>query len=358
MKKIIKTVLMLLLAVVVVVVGYFAYVLVDYHREGSHDIEVQSYKTPTSIGAQVGHKYTIGSYNIGFGAYTDDYGFFMDGGTESRAVSEEKCIENLQNIAAVLHGLNSDFTFVQEVDTNSTRSYHIDQREYVKQGLENTYYTFALNYDSPYLFYPISKPIGKSVSGVMTFSSYNMSDASRVELPIETSLYKLLDLDRCYSKQYVKLENSTKKLVLMNFHLSAYTSDGTIANEQLQLVLNDMKAEYEAGNYVIAGGDFNKDILGDSSVYFGKSDIEYTWAQPVPMDMINAAGMHLEAPLDTAHPVPSCRNADGPYHPGQFVLTIDGFLTSPNITVHSSRVVDEGFRYSDHNPVTMSFTLN
>lgn len=70
------------------------------------------------------------------------------------------------------------------------------------------------------------------------------------------------------------------ELVLYNLHLSAYTSDGTIAMEQLKLLLDDMQREYAAGNWCVAGGDFNKDLLGDSAAYFGEADQEYTWAQP------------------------------------------------------------------------------
>ena len=67
--------------------------------------------------------------------------------------------------------------------------------------------------------------------------------------------------------------------------------------------------------------------------------------------------MSLIAPLDEGNPVPSCRNADGPYHQGQYVLTVDGFLVSDNVTVTDSGVVDLGFAYSDHNPVEMRFVL-
>ena len=64
-----------------------------------------------------------------------------------------------------------------------------------------------------------------------------------------------------------------------SLHLSAYTSDGKIADEQLELLLCDMQAEYEAGNYVIGGGDFNKDLLeGGSEAYFGVSTEDYTKA--------------------------------------------------------------------------------
>jgi endonuclease/exonuclease/phosphatase family metal-dependent hydrolase len=190
----------------------------------------------------------------------------------------------------------------------------------------------------------------------MVFSNYTIQEAKRYELPIETGLYKLLDLDRCYSKNKISVDGG-RELVLYNFHLSAYTSDGTIATEQLKILVNDMEIEYNKGNYIIAGGDFNKDLLIDSSVYFGKSDIEYTWAQPMDETLLNAKHITKVAPLDEANPVPSCRNADGPYHVGQYVLTIDGFLVTQNVEVMSSNVINTNFKYSDHNPVYMTFKL-
>ena len=146
--------------------------------------------------------------------------------------------------------------------------------------------------------------------------------------------------------------------MLYNVHLSAYTSDGTIAVEQLELLRADMQAEYEKGNWCIAGGDFNKDLLGQSEEIFGGSVEGYTWAQPLPEGIWDGTNLSLVAPLDETNPVPSCRNADAPYHEGQYVLTVDGFVVSDNVTVEQAVVEDTGFAWSDHNPVSMRFVLN
>ncbi len=352
LKITLKAICIFLCVVLVTVGGYLAYVFIDYHRIGDTDITVGG------TGADIVDKnsYTITSYNIGFGAYESDYGFFMDGGSESWAWSEERLDKNLKNIANFLNTQKSDFYFVQEVDIDSTRSYHFDERKYLKKALSKYSFTFAQNYDSPFLFYPFIKPHGASKSGIMTFSFANIEKGQRFELPIETGFTKFLDLDRCYSKSYVKL-NDGKYLVLYNFHLSAYTSDGKIANSQLEIILKDIDNEYKKGNYCVAGGDFNKDILGDSSKYFGKSDIEYTWAQPLPDGILDGHNVTLVAPIDEENPVPPCRNADSAYHKGQYVLTIDGFLVTSNIKVKSSEVIDTKFAYSDHNPVKMEFEL-
>ena len=108
---------------------------------------------------------------------------------------------------------------------------------------------------------------------------------------------KLVDLDRCYSVQ--RLSVGERELVLYNLHLSAYTSDGTIAEKQLKMLFADMLAEYEKGNYAIAGGDFNKDILGHSEETFGVSGPDYTWAQPIPPELV-PEGLSIVAPVDEA----------------------------------------------------------
>ena len=352
--RIVKIVRVILIALVVLFAGYFAYVFLAYHRIGNQTL------TPTTLDAPVlggPQSYTITSYNIGFGAYEPDYGFFMDGGDQSWAWTRERLDANMDKIASFLAKQKSDFTLVQEVDIDSTRTYHIDEREYLIAAMKDTASVFAQNFDSPFLAYPILQPHGIARSGLMTFSVAPITSAQRIELPIETGVMKLVDLDRCYTKSRIVVADGSGDLVLYNFHLLAYTSDGTIATEQLKLLLDDMEAEYKKGSYCVAGGDFNKDILGDSSAYFGKSDIEYSWAQPIPEGTFDGRSISLVAPLDEENPVPTCRNADGPYHEGQYVLTIDGFLVSKNITVESSAVIDTGFAYSDHNPVTMTFTL-
>ena len=116
-----------------------------------------------------------------------------------------------------------------------------------------------------------------------------------------------------------------------------------------------MKEEIDKGNYVIAGGDFNMDLLGDSGSIFGVSGADYSWAQPFPEDKI-PEGFSLVVPFDPEDPVPSCRNADSPWDPKtNFQITIDGFLISDNIEVESCEVTDLQFAYSDHEPVQLRF---
>ena len=357
MKKTLKIIGIVLMAVLVIAGGYVAYVFAAYHRiEDNQTLTVTSGRTQT---AQAGETYRIACWNIGFGAYEDDYSFFMDGGTESWAWSKERLQENLDEIGATLQSLKADILLLQEVDFDSTRTYHIDEAEFLRtyHGLDaESDSVFAVNYDSPFLFYPFVRPHGASRSGLLTVSSLTAESALRRSLPVETGFTKLLDLDRCYSVTRIPVDNG-KTLCLYDLHLSAYTSDGKIADEQLAMLLADMQQEYENGNYVVGGGDFNKDLLGNSGELFGVSTEGYTWAQPIKTELFAGKNLTLVAPLDENDPQPSCRNADAPYHEGQLLLTVDGFVVSDNVTVVESGVHAMDFACSDHQPVVMTFTL-
>ena len=355
MRKALKVLFILLLAVLVLAAAYVAYVFLAYHRiPDNQSLPVEGTAAET---LRPGERCRAVSYNIGFGAYEEDYSFFMDGGTESWAWSQERLRENLDEIAALLQAEDPDLLLLQEVDVDSTRSYHLDESAVLRGAFPDRACVFAQNYDSPFLLYPFTQPHGASRSGMLTFSRYPISSALRRSLPIEGGFRKFLDLDRCYSVCRLPVEGG-RELVLYTLHLSAYSADGSIATEQLKLLLADMRSEYEKGNYCVAGGDFNKDLLGDSGKWFGEADQEYSWAQPLPEGILDGSGISLAAPLDEDGPVPSCRNADAPYHEGQYVLTVDGFLVSGNVTVEEATVIDTGFAHSDHNPVALTFTLN
>ena len=56
------------------------------------------------------------------------------------------------------------------------------------------------------------------------------------------------------------------KLILINSHMSAYDKGGKMRVKQLKLLNSVMESEYKKGNYVIVGGDFNRNggNLGES----------------------------------------------------------------------------------------------
>ncbi len=360
MKKI-KLPLKILLGVVIlllaVIIGYVIYVFAAYYRvEDNQILPITAAGGAAQAEASAGELYRVASYNIGFGAYSNDYSFFMDGGRESRARSPEAVRENVAGAMETVKAIEPDVLFLQEVDVDGTRSYHINELDLINEALAGQFasWTFAQNYDSPYLFWPLLEPHGANRAGQATYSAFPIASALRRQLPIEDGFMKLVDCDRCYSVQRVPAGG--RELVLYNLHLSAYTSDGVIAEEQLAMLFADMLAEYNQGNYAIAGGDFNKDLLGNSSEVFGVSGPAYTWAQPIPASLV-PEGLSIIAPFDEEKPTASCRNADRPYGPDNYRVTVDGFVVSANVDVRKAQVWETGFRWSDHNPVYMDFIL-
>ena len=349
---------------ILALLAYIVYLYASYYRiEDNQELVVEAPVDDTTTGAAAvlatGTEYSAVTYNIGFGAYLPDYSFFMDGGKESRARSAEAVDENMRGEASLVKALSPDFALFQEVDIDGTRSWHVPEDAYLRDAMAGREFdeVYAQNYDSPYLFYPFLSPHGANKAGIITYSTLPISSAIRRSLPIEQGFMKLVDLDRCYSVSRIPMANG-KEFVLYNLHLSAYTSDGTIATEQLEMLCADMLAEYESGNYCVAGGDFNKDLLGNSAEIFGVAGGENdTWAQPIPEGTI-PAGLSLVAPFDPEHPVASCRTANEPYDvTTSFRVTVDGFLVSDNVEVLGADVVDADYRYSDHNPIYMDFIL-
>lgn len=340
---------------------YLAYVFLSYSRiEDNQKLTVNSPKHQLSDldsgQMAIDKTYTVGTYNVGFGAYLPDYSFFMDGGKYSRCYSGESGADAIKGAAGLSLKYEPDFMMFQEVDRDSTRSYHVNQENLITEIFNNYYETFAVNYDSAYLFYPFNEPIGASYSGIASYSKYKITDSIRRSLPISTGFSKFLDLDRCYAINRIKVENG-KELVLINVHLSAYGNSDEIREGQLKMLFGDMKREIEKGNYIICGGDFNHDLKADEK----DSENCESWAFPFPRSKMPSGVRFAMDELDkeTMEKMPeSNRNNDTEYIPGKtYVCTLDGFIISDNVELKGYQIVDTGYAYSDHQPVFMNFKL-
>lgn len=352
-----KIPLILIALVLIVAIIYVAYVFIAFDRIDDNT-EITPQGTARSASVKVGTEYTALTYNVGFGAYTPDFTFFMDGGKSAWAESKESVVSCIDGAADVIKEHHADFALIQEVDFNSTRSYHVDEREQLIEAFPEYSSTFAINYHSPFLFYPFTQPHGSSNSGLLTLSESTITSSLRRSLPISTGVKKVLDLDRAYSINRIPVENG-KELVILNLHTSAYGTDGDLQTQQMQMIFDDMKAEYDKGNYVIAGGDWNHDFTGDSKFQLNDATPEdldaLAWCAEFPADLIPAGFSRVTDYKSGLKP--STRNTDIPYSEDSFVVTLDGFIISDNIESTFVDVVDTGFEYSDHNPVEMKFKL-
>ncbi len=338
-----------------VIVGYVIYVYVSYDRiEDNQPLAIEGNAEHTEIRQNT--EYTAVSYNIGFGAYTPDFTFFMDGGTQSWAKSEESVISCIENDITLLQNQKADMIFLQEVDFVSTRSYYVNEVEKIRNSSDKISSSLAVNYHSAFLFYPLWQPHGSSNAGILTISNIQIMSGIRRSLPISEGFSKFIDLDRCYAVNRIAVEDG-KELILINVHLSAYGTDGNLQQQQIDKLFGDMRDEYNKGNYVICAGDFNHDFLGNSVEVFNKEVPEkYNWAKPFPDERIPEHFRKVDD-YPNAKTVPSCRNCDKPYDENCFTLTVDGFIVSDNVNITYANIIDNQFAYSDHNPVRIKFKV-
>lgn len=301
-----------------------------------------------------GDSLTVLTWNIGYGALGDNADFFLDGGKSVKTADEERTLTNMDGVISAVTDIAPDVAFFQEVDESSMRSNRVDEAALLAEAFPDAQNVFAYNFRSLFIPYPVP-PIGQVNGGILTTSDYEITDALRLQLPCPFSgIERVGNLKRCLLISRVPVEGTDRELVLVNLHLEAYDSgEGKVA--QTAMLRDVLQTEYEKGNYVIAGGDFNQIFSGvDSSAY---PVYEGKWQPGVIDEDDFAEGWQFEMD-ETA---PSCRSLDKPYAGAdkehfQYYI-IDGFLVSQNLTVDSLETVDLDFRNSDHNPVVMTVTL-
>lgn len=348
MKNILKVIGGIFLALVILLAAAVGYLTVrEYRPQAVKQIPVSDGSKQLEQGDTV----TVLTYNIGYGALSQEEDFFMDGGSKVRPDSKELVERNLEGITDIIREQQGDFLILQEVDRDSKRSYYIDQMDYLEKalGMEGM---FACNFRCDYVPYPIPT-IGKVESGLVTLTQYQVNQASRIALPESFSWpVKTCNLKRCMLETRIPIEGTDQELVLINFHLEAYDSgQGKIA--QSRMLAERLAEEYEKGNYVIAGGDFNQTFQGIDA--YPVWDTE-NWAPGT----IGTEDIPEHFSFVNSQEFPTCRLLDGPYS-GNYqesqVYVLDGFIISDNLTAEQVQVINTDFLYTDHQPVRMEVTL-
>lgn len=353
----------LLSLVVVTVGGYVAYLQIQYYRiEDSLALEISSPQTEV---LQLDTPYTAVTCNLGFGAYGPSYSFFMDTGTMEdgtptqgqygKAMNRESVVSNTTLALETLKQLDADFFLLQEVDQSAHRSFQVDQRAMVTEAFSDYSNTWAENFHSGYLAYPLHDPHGSVKAGLLTLSRYSVDQAVRRSYPVDESFFvKFTDLDRCFSVTRLPIEGTDRQLVLIHSHMSAYDSGG-IRTQQLELLCQVLEKEYEKGNYVVTGGDFNHALYGTEHAFPSQQQFP-GWV--MTLDDSDLPEHFSFVPAENGFEVPTCRGADIPYEKGvNYTTVVDGFLVSDNVTAETQNI-DADFAFSDHNPVLLTFTLD
>ena len=108
-KKIFKIIGIIAGVVVAVLIVYIIYLYASYHRiEDNLSLEVESH-AQADVHLTTEKEYSALTYNIGFGAYTPDFSFFMDGGRSSWAKSKDSVLETVQGAGELVRSYDPDF---------------------------------------------------------------------------------------------------------------------------------------------------------------------------------------------------------------------------------------------------------
>ena len=348
MKKVLKILLILLIIVVVAFVGLLGMLTItEYRPADTESLEVRALGDPDIVPPG---QLTVLSWNIGYAGLGKNEDFFMDGGSTARPKNADVVNGYLEGIRAAVAAEEPDFVLFQEVDSNSSRTHSIDETVALQEWCS----AYAMNYSCPFVPVPFP-PMGKVHSGLLTTTDYVITEADRIALPCPFSWpLRTANLKRCLLVSRLPVAGSDKQLVLVNLHLEAY-DDGEGKLAQTSQLMDFLKAEYDKGNYVIAGGDFNQTFPGGLDYYpVVRGDF---WAPGTLEGSMLPEGFGYAYDLT----VPSCRLLNQPYNPADTENTqyyvIDGFIVSPNIVVHRVETLNLGFENSDHNPVSLTFTF-
>lgn len=350
MKKFLKVFGSILLVIVLLLGAFVAFLSIkEFKPEPIEKVEVMNNEGRSNFSGDV---VSVLTYNVGYAGLGDNADFFMDGGKQVSTADEARVKENFNEIISTLKSNQADFYFIQEVDQKSKRTYKINQvNDFVEQT--NLAGAFALNYSCPFVPYPVP-PLGLMNAGLQTLSNSNIVSSERISLPCPFKWpVSTANLKRCLLVSRVPIENSDKELVMVNLHLEAY-DNGEGKEAQTKMLFSVLQEEYEKGNYVIAGGDFNQTFPGALDAYPILND--ETWTPGVLEESILPEGWSFAYDKN----VPSCRLLDKPYDVNDETTQhyiIDGFILSPNVETISVNTLDLGFHAADHNPVYLNAKL-
>ncbi|MEL7020738.1 MAG: endonuclease/exonuclease/phosphatase family protein [Bacteroidota bacterium] len=301
-------------------------------------------------------------WNLGFGGLGAKSNFFYDNGdfffANGRMVRSSESLVSAYNegITQVLGQTKADFFLLQEVDYASKRSYYINQFDNISRIKSDYAAAFAPNYKVSRVPIPVFEPwraYGETNSGLATFSRFTPISSTRYQLPGDHPWpTRIFQLDRCVLWQRYALANG-KELVIGNIHNSAYDKGGVLKAQQMAFLKEKITSEYEKGNYVILGGDWNQ-----VPPYFQFDG--FMPGKAGKFSQINIAPDFLDADWQWVYDptVPTNRKTSEVYKSGEtFITLIDFYLLSPNLRAMTVKGINQNFAYSDHQPVYLEVAL-
>lgn len=360
LRKLIKTLAILLVVFLLYVGSVLLHgTMTDWQPEDELPVVTSQTASESVVGDSI---ISLAIWNIGYTGlgeesdfFYDNGGFFLSGGHMIRP-EEELVKKNRDGALLFARSTDADFFLFQEVDLNSRRSYYANQLDSLRAQLPDYTASYAANYRVSRVPIPILEPwraYGKVEGGLVSMSRWQPQEEVRLQLPGKFDWpTRIFQLDRCLLLSRFATA-AGPELVVINAHLSAYDQGGVLKKQQMAYLQELIMAEYEKGNYVIVGADWNQcpPFFQFDTFMPGKTD-GYSQSN-IPDDFVPEGWQWVYDPV-----VPSNRKLRSPFDPEKsFQTVIDFFLISPNLQARRVKTLDQKFRFSDHQPVWMEVEL-
>ncbi|MCX6244508.1 MAG: hypothetical protein NTU98_07345 [Bacteroidetes bacterium] len=333
-----------------IVVGLLLYMTItDYYPPEKEILPFKGTGVPLPVSKR---SFSFLTWNIGYSGLGEKMDFFYENGKRVRPAKAEFS-KYLAGIKKLLSDSDTvDMVLLQEADVHAKRSYSVDEIEELSKVFPGHSFVFAKNYDCRFVPLPLDEPMGQVISGISCFTRFIPQSAERIDFGTTFSWPKqIFFLKRCFIvlRYYLSLG---KQLVIINTHNSTYDEDGKLRKKELLILKRFMLAEFEKGNYVIAGGDWNNNPPGFDAKAIRTGDVVKTVEPPIDPQLF--PGWQVASDPSS----PTNRDVDMPYRKGITRTTIiDFYIVSPNVEIRSVKTIVNGFTCSDHQPVFMNVAL-
>ncbi|VAW21674.1 hypothetical protein MNBD_ALPHA12-42 [hydrothermal vent metagenome] len=330
---------------VTLVVYLLVVVLVNRNRPPGDRISLVS--RPKNLEAKLGQTIKITSWNIGYAGLGRGSDFIMDGGKNWFPPSRQTVKNNLGAICAQLEKFRGQILLLQEVSVKSPLSFWQPVRQKIIMSMPDNMALFRPDISTWGLPWPL-----KIAHGTMTISPAEPASKKLVKLPVEPDFIGGI-IKRNYALLVTRfaIENSSGQWVIINLHLAAFDNKGATRQQQFEAVFAFAQEEYEKGNFIVVGGDWNMALT--KTDFLHTTNLKHLfWLVDLPKEKL-PSGWKIVCDKS----VPSVRTNYKPYVEGEnYTAVIDGFIVSPNVGVDAVKTTNTGFENTDHMPVSALFS--
>ncbi len=287
------------------------------------------------------------TWNIGYAGLGQESDFLIDGGKHLLAPSKKIVQKNLNAIIKQLQQIKVDIFLLQEVSEKSFLSRNVDVLREITSIFMKYFIIFRPDFASIGLPYPFNIK-----HGTLSLAKAKPALTSIKTLPFEPKPLGGI-FHRHYALQinYFDIAGKPTQWVIINLHLAAFDANGNIRQKQFDAVFAFAEQEYEKGNYVILGGDWNMELANSNFPH--KTEEKYLfWKIAFPSERLPR---DWQIGIDKNNP--TVRSNQKPYVKGEnYTAIIDGFIASPNVKINDIKTFNNDFKYTDHLPIIGTFS--